>query len=284
MSRSESLHRHDTRHGRGRVSVSPVPNGPSDSLDDYHSSRSSSSNEYHGRSSSSNHTSTDRSSSCYDDGISNPFIANLPQKPGKLSKERELSGGIKLYDTTKLKQMRRNAELLNSAVARGENYIRDFHHTACQTHDIASAALAEGWKFVKSLRKDVLSLKAERDKFKDDSRDYKNESELTKSRLEAITEVKLNKAREVTRLTSDLKTANENLKKLKKELSEAQKKLVEGGGTDANAVSLHVQKKQVDLAAHKAKKQFDNSEKVKKDKKQKASKEARLHQSLSKVP
>ena len=45
---------------------------------------------------------------------------------------------------------------------------------------------------------------------------------------------------------------------------------------DANAVSLHVQKKQVDLAAHKAKKQFDNSEKVKKDKKQKASKEARL--------
>jgi hypothetical protein len=174
-----------------------------------------SSNDYHGRSSSSNHTSTDCSSSCYDDGISNPFIANLPQKPGKLSKERELSGGIKLYESTKPKQMRRIAELLNQAVARDENYIRDFHHTACQTHDIASAALAEGWKFVKSLRKDVLSLRAERDKFKDDSRgDCKNESELTKSRLEAITEVKLNKAREVTRLTSDLKTANENLKKL----------------------------------------------------------------------
>ena len=101
--------------------------------------------------------------------------------------------------------MRRIAKLLNQAVARDENYIRDFHHTACQTHDIASAALAEGWTFVKSLRKYVLSLKAERDKFKDDSRDYKNESELTKSRLEAITEVKLNKAREVTRLTSDLK-------------------------------------------------------------------------------
>ena len=53
-----------------------------------------------------------------------------------------------------------------------------------------------------------------------------------------------------------------------------QKKSSEGGGADA--IALHVQKKLVDLRAHKAKKRFNNTEKEKKDKKQKASKEARL--------
>ena len=65
------------------------------------------------------------------------------------------------------------------------------------------------------------------------------------------------------------------MRKLKKYLEDTRKKISDGGGDD-NDVSVHLKKKKVDLKTCKAKKRFDAAEREKKDRKQKAAKEARL--------
>ena len=113
MSRSVSLRQHDTRHGR--VSVSPVPNGPSDSLNDYHNNRASPFATHHVRSSSSS-----RSATCYDDGIYNLFVARavgVAEVANQARKDPKSARGRRARGDTHLLHLRAHAVVVAVAQA-----------------------------------------------------------------------------------------------------------------------------------------------------------------------
>ena len=113
MSRSVSLRLHDTRHGR--MSVSSVPNGPSDSLNDYHNNRASPFATHHVRSSSSS-----RSATCYDDGISNLFVARavgVAEVANQARKDPKSARGRRARGDTHLLHLRAHAVVVAVAQA-----------------------------------------------------------------------------------------------------------------------------------------------------------------------
>ena len=205
----------------------------------------------------------------------NPFIATLPPKPERLSKENDLRGIISITKKCKPKVAIQKCEDANKRIQHLETLVKSIHHNATETHKVATAHFAEGKKQLTTLRRELKAATTERDRSKAERDKAKQSKDLLEVKYSSSLEMKQLREEEIKRIKVELKDFKAKVSTLEKEAKDLRKQLDNQSSAEVTKQSFQ-EKKAIELQAYRQKKQIDASLKEQADQRRKDAKEHRL--------